>query len=422
MASDPGRHRRGSSAVVTGLAVASACGRGPDALFDSVCAGTPAFGPVTRFDTAARRVRVAATLHDAAPLPEELAEALHQSCTQAGLTVDQRKDSPLLLAWHPGPDAVRAARRASEAVKEAASVTAAVTEAAVAAVAVHAPKLSAATHAPGSPDAHSAAAMAAGLAARCGLGGAVRTYTTACVSASTAVADAAAMIATGRADRVVVAAGYLVDQDYFGLFDAGRALATDGRIRPFSRGRTGLLLGDAVAAVVLESPGAARARGAEVLGRVLGWGRAGDAHHVCRPHPEGAGVARAVRAALDRAGVSAEELDYVNAHGTGTPFNDSAEAAGLRRALGPAVDRTPVSSTKSVHGHTLEASGLLELAVVLQALRHGRLPVNAGFLDADPECRLDLVLGEPRESRARYALSLNAAFGGANTALLIGAP
>ncbi|WAL74715.1 beta-ketoacyl synthase N-terminal-like domain-containing protein [Kitasatospora sp. YST-16] len=241
------------------------------------------------------------------------------------------------------------------------------------------------------------------------------------MAGSTAVADAAAAIRTGSAERVVVAAGYLVDEEHFALFDAGRALAPDGRVRPFSAGRQGMVLGDGVAAVVLESAAAARRRSAPVLARLAGWGRAGDAHHVSQPHPQGTGLARAVRNALHRAGRLPEDIGYVNAHGTGTAASDAAETAGLRAALGDRATLVPVSSSKSVHGHTLESSGLLELVVTVGTLRAGRLPVNAGYLGADERCGLNLVTEGPHRAAPRYALSLNAAFGGANTALLVGA-
>jgi 3-oxoacyl-(acyl-carrier-protein) synthase len=241
------------------------------------------------------------------------------------------------------------------------------------------------------------------------------------VAASTAVADAATMIVSGRADRVAIAAGFLVDHDSQALFDAGRTLAVDGQVRPFSAGRRGLLLGDGMAAVLLESATAARDRGARPTAVLAGWGRAGDAYHVVQPRPDGSGLARAISSALHRARLDPAEVGYVNANGTGTSYSDAAEAAALHRGLGPAVNRIPVSSTKSVHGHALEASGLLELVVAVLALREQQLPVNAGFLGPDLDCELDLVLGAARESRLRYALSLNAAFGGANTALLVGA-
>jgi 3-oxoacyl-[acyl-carrier-protein] synthase II len=223
---------------------------------------------------------------------------------------------------------------------------------------------------------------------------------------------------------VLVAAGYLVEPDTFAVFDAGRALARDGRARPFSRDRTGLLLGDAVVAVVLESAVAADRRGAAGHARLAGWGRAGDAYHVCRPIPDGSGLARAIESALGRAAVAPGEVGYVNANATGSPMSDSAEASALRRVFGDGAGQVPVSSTKAVHGHALEASALLEFVVTAMALRDRTLPVNAGYLGPADDCRLNLVL-EPREPTAgvRHALTLNSAFGGANTALLLaGAP
>lgn len=224
---------------------------------------------------------------------------------------------------------------------------------------------------------------------------------------------------SGRASRLIVAAGYLVDADSFWLFDAGRTLAADGQVRPFSTGRRGMLLGDGVAAVVLEDAAAARSRGASALAGLAGWGRAGDGYHVVQPRPDGTGLARAITSALGRAGVSPAAVGYINANATGTAYADASEAAAIRLAFGPAAGSIPVSSTKSVHGHALEASALVEFAVTVLALRAGLLPVNAGFLGPDADCHLDLVLDTARRSSARYALSLNAAFGGANTALLV---
>lgn len=378
---ESGADRVGAARVlVTGMEAYSAYGRGTKPLLDGVLSGEHAFTPVTRFETS-RRAPVAATWPDPRPLLEELTDVIDGACSDAGLSQAQRAACPLLLAWHPDPETVRAAGTEGAPV--------------------------------------GAGRVAAGLAARCGLAGAPRTYVTACVSASSAVADAAAMIAAGRAERVIVAAGYLVEQDYFALFDAGRAMASDGRVRPFSARRQGLLLGDGVAAAVLESARDAGRRGARDIAQLIGWSRAGDAYHVCRPHPKGLGLARAVRAALARAGMAAGEIGYVNAHGTGTPFNDTAEAAGLRLALGDDIAHIPVSSTKALHGHTVEVSGLLELLVTILALRAGWLPVNAGYLGPDEHCRLDLVLDRPRPAGRPYALSVNAAFGGANTALLV---
>ncbi|MEH0843966.1 beta-ketoacyl synthase N-terminal-like domain-containing protein [Micromonospora sp. CPCC 205711] len=379
--------------AISGVHAVSALGRGADAQLAGVLAGMPAFRPVRRFDTAARRVRVAATLPDVGTLPDELADAIDAACRAAGLSAADRAQSALLLATHGGPASQPRAFRDDRAVDDGPTGTG-----------------------PEVP------ALAGHLARRCGLGGPTRVYTAACVSASTAVADAAALIRRGDLDRVVVAAGYLVEPDQFALFDAGRALAADGAVRPFSAGRQGLLLGDGVAAVVLESAAAARRRGASPPATVAGWGRAGDAYHPCQPDPQGRGLARAVGAALHRAGLPADTVGYVNANATGTGFSDASEAAALRLALGARAARVPVSSTKALHGHALEASGLLELVVTVQALRHGKLPVNAGFLGPDEACPLDVITDAPRPVTTPYALSLNAAFGGANTALLVGAP
>ncbi|MFJ2775326.1 MULTISPECIES: beta-ketoacyl synthase N-terminal-like domain-containing protein [unclassified Kitasatospora] len=360
--------------VVTGLGVLSAVGRGLDALAEATAHGKAAFGPVTRFDVSRRRTTRAALLAEPVALADAVLDVTAQACRQAGLTAADGAKMPVLLALHSD-------LRTRE-------VTAAVT---------------------------------AGAGAALGVRGVTRVYTGACVAAGTAVADAAALVAAGRHTRVLVAAGHLVEPGVFGAFDAGRALARDGELRPFSAGRTGTLLGDAAAAVVVEAGPAAERRGAPVLARLAGWGRAGDAHHVCRPEPNGDGAARAVEAALARAGADPTEVGYVNANGTGSPLADLAEARALRRVFGAHADRLPTSSSKSVHGHALEASALLELAVTIAALRDGLLPVNAGWLGPDPDVGLDLVLDGPRAARPRYALSLNSAFGGANTALLVAA-
>lgn len=369
--------------LVTGLGVTSAFGRGTAALREGLWDGRAAFAPVRRFDARGYRTEAAATLSGASDLDEELRQVVEQACAQAGLAGPERASTPLLFARHPDPALARLPLATQRTLPT--SLT------------------------------------ASRLAAATGLQGAVRTYTNACTAASSAVAEAAASIRAGVRDRAVVAAGYLVAEDDFALFSAGRALASDGMLRPFSARRRGLLLGDGVGAVVLESAAAAAARGVHGIARLAGWGLAGDAHHVCQPHPEGLGLARAVEDALTSAGLAPADIGYVNAHGTGTPRNDTAEAAALHRVFGPLTGGTPVSSTKALHGHSLAASGVLELVATVLAVSHGELPVNANHLGPDPSCRLDLVLGGPRRLAARHALSLNAAFGGANTALVVSA-
>ncbi|CAN3985013.1 beta-ketoacyl-[acyl-carrier-protein] synthase family protein [Kitasatospora purpeofusca] len=361
--------------VVTGVGVLSAAGEGTTALAEAVVHGKAAFGQVTRFDVSARRTTRAALLPEPRPLADAVLAAVGQACRSAGLDpADPDGGPPVLLALHSD-------RNTRATLAE----------------------------------------VSAGTTARWGGPGVLRGYTGACVAAGTAVADAAHLVAAGRRPRVLVAAGHLVEPGVFAAFDAGRALARDGELRPFSAGRSGTLLGDAAVAVLVEAETEAERRGAPVLARLAGWGRAGDAHHVCRPEPGGDGVARAIGAALGRAGIAPEEVDYVNANGTGSTLSDHAEALALRRVFGAHTDRLPVSSSKAVHGHALEASALLELVVTIGALTDGLLPVNAGWLGPDPEIGLDLVLDGPRTARPRHALTLNSAFGGANTALLVAA-
>ena len=363
--------------VVTGIGVLSACGHGLEPLALATARGTPAFGAVSRFDVAGRRVRRAALLADAPPLAEAVLTAIGDARRQAAPATPGAADdsaTPLLLALHSDLGTTGVTERVAEGARR-----------------------------------------------QWGIPAVTRVYTGACVAAGTAVADAAALIASGRRTRVLVAAGHLVTAGVYAAFDAGRALARDGEVRPFSAGRSGTLLGDAAVAVVLEAESEAERRGAPVLATISGWGRSGDAYHVCRPVPDGNGLARAIEAALERGGIAPDQVGYVNANATGSPLADQAEANALHRVFGGRTGRLPVSSTKGVHGHALEASALLELAVTIAALRSGTLPVNAGWTGQDEDCRLDLVLDRPRPTRPRYALTLNSAFGGANTALLVAA-
>jgi 3-oxoacyl-[acyl-carrier-protein] synthase II len=414
---------------VSGLAVLSAFGPGADPLLAAALAGRPAFAPVGRFDVSGRRVKVAACAPGSPDLAAELVRVVGEACDEAGLSGAQRAATPLFLAVHGDPAMPRIEGGGAAGWPRPQDPDP--SESAEPSDSPHSSGADGAATRPASGallDPHSGpggAAFAEATARRAGLASGSRAYTSACVAASTAVGDAAALIARGLAERVVVAAGYLVEADQFSLFDAGKAMAADGRVRPFSADRRGLLLGDAVCAVVLESTAASHARGRKPLARIAGWGRAGDAYHVVRPRPDGDGLARAIAAALQRGGVTPDLVDYINAHGSGSANSDAAEAAALRLALGEAAATIPLSSTKSSHGQALEAGALIELVVTIAALRAGRLPLNGGYLGADPGCAFNFVLDDEATLPDRapdYALSVNLAFGGANTALLVGAP
>jgi nodulation protein E len=190
--------------------------------------------------------------------------------------------------------------------------------------------------------------------------------------------------------------------------------------RPFSRDRKGMVLGEGGAVLVLEPLESAIERGVPILAEICGFGMSADAHHLTQPSPSGA--AAAIRMALNDAGLNPGDIDYVNAHGTGTQANDVAEAKALSLALGEHGRRVPVSSTKSVHGHALGAAGALEAFATVMALLEGVVPPTANFTELDPECDVNVIAGNALEGPLRAALSNSFAFGGLNAVLAFRAP
>ena len=239
----------------------------------------------------------------------------------------------------------------------------------------------------------------------------------ACASSNHAIAQAALMLRHGLAD-FAVAGG---TEACFTLaairaWEAMRVVADD-TCRPFCAQRRGLVLGEGAGMFVLESMEHARARGAEVLAELAGFGLGADAGDIVAPSAEGA--ARAMRQALRDAGLRPEDIDYINAHGTGTSLNDATETRAIRQAFGDHAQSLAVSSTKGVHGHALGAAGALELVAVIGALREQVVPPTANFLDPDPACDLDYVPNTARAMRLRAALSNSFAFGGLNAVLAL---
>jgi len=253
------------------------------------------------------------------------------------------------------------------------------------------------------------------LARWLGAEGPVLTAATACASGGTAIGVGADLLRHGQAD-VVVAGGYdTLCRFVMRGFDVLRALTRE-RVRPFDRRRSGLLLGEGAALVLLRR----RAEGrTPSLGSVLGHATISDGSHVSAPHPEGRGLEQAVRAALAEAGVGPEQVDFVSAHGTATPLNDPIESAVLRRVLGRRVAAVPVNSIKPAIGHTMGAAATLEAIMCLLASRHGVVPPTLHLEEPDPACDLDCVRGEPRAVRPRISLSTCLGFGGCNGALVL---
>ena len=202
-------------------------------------------------------------------------------------------------------------------------------------------------------------------------------------------------------------------------WEALRVVSAD-TCRPFSRNRSGMILGEGAAMLVLEPLEAARARGARIWGEVLGFGMSSDAGHITQPNADGA--ARAMRLALEDAHLAPEAIGYVNAHGTGTAANDATETQAIRAVFGGHADALAVSSTKAMHGHALGAAGALEAGATLLALHHGVLPPTVNYEEPDPQCALDVVPNQARTASVQYALSNSFAFGGMNAVVALGAP
>ena len=248
---------------------------------------------------------------------------------------------------------------------------------------------------------------------------------TACATAAHAIGDAARLIALDDAD-VMVAGGAEAAICRLGIagFAASRALSTnfndepERASRPWDKARDGFVMGEGAGCVVLEEYEHAKARGARIYAEVVGYGLSGDAHHITAPAADGDGGYRAMEAALKRAGLDPEKIDYINAHGTSTPLGDEIELGAVKRLFGDHAYRLSMSSTKSAHGHLLGAAGAIEAIFTVKAVQCGVAPPTLNLEDPSEGCDLDLVPGAAKERRIDHALSNSFGFGGTNTSLV----
>jgi len=250
-----------------------------------------------------------------------------------------------------------------------------------------------------------------------GLKGPAWTVSTACASSNHAIGQAFHMIRNGMVDAAVT--GGAESGLTYGVLKAweGLRVMSKDTCRPFSKTRSGMVQGEGAAILVLEEREAALARGADILGEIIGFGMTADANDIVQPSLDGA--SRAMRSALGDSGLAGDEIAYINAHGTATAANDRIECAAIREVFGDHADRLLVSSTKSMHGHCIGAAGALEMVATLSALGSGIVPPTANFQDADPDCDLDVVPNEAREADVPYAVSNSFAFGGLNAVLVV---
>jgi 3-oxoacyl-[acyl-carrier-protein] synthase II len=237
----------------------------------------------------------------------------------------------------------------------------------------------------------------------------------ACASGANAIGHAFELIRSGRHDAILCGGYDCISELVFRGFDSLQA-STPDKIRPFDAARTGLVLGEGAALVALENAARALARGAQILGCVTGYGISTDTHHITQPHPSGIGPRLAMERALASANCPAESIDYINAHGTATTFNDATEGLAISQLFG---NRVPVSSTKSMMGHALGGAGAIEAVFSLIAIREGFLPPNINFMNCDPAWDLSIVANQSRPATLRRVLTNSFGFGGANAALVI---
>jgi 3-oxoacyl-[acyl-carrier-protein] synthase II len=243
----------------------------------------------------------------------------------------------------------------------------------------------------------------------------VQIIANACASGTNAVGHAFRLVRAGMHRRVMCGGYDAISELVYTGFDSLHA-ATADRIRPFDRLRSGLVVGEGAAVLMLEDFESARRRGAPILAEITGYGISTDNHHLTQPHPSGIGPELAMKRGLEDAAIASGEVDYINAHGTATPFNDASEGAAIARIFGA---RTPVSSTKGMMGHALGAAGAIEAVFSVLAIRGRFLPPNINYSEPDPEWELNIVANAARDAHVGCVISNSFGFGGTNASIVI---
>jgi len=404
--------------VVTGLGAVTPLGIGVRPTWDAVLAGRSGVGPITRFDASAFPTRFAAEVKGFRPEefiePREIRRmdlfiqyamaAAAGAVEDAGLSVDEASADRVGVYMGTGLGGLSTLERYHEVyLKEGPRK-----------ISPFFIPMLITNLAPGH------------IAMKYGFKGPNITTTTACAASSHAIGEALVAIRRGACD-VAVAGGTEATITPLGLggFCSMKALSTRNddparASRPFDRDRDGFVMGEGAAILVLEEAEVARRRGARIYAEVCGYGASADAYHVTAPSPGGEGAARCMQAALADAGLRPEEVDYINAHGTSTPYNDATETMAIKTVFGDHARRVMVSSTKSMTGHLLGAAGALESLFCVLAIREGAVPPTINYTTPDPECDLDYVPNEARAARLRYVLSNSFGFGGTNSCLVFG--
>ena len=402
--------------VVTGIGLVSPVGMGAEANWDALCAGTSGIGPITRFDASAFSTRFAGEVKHFDPLQfidkKEVKKmdifihfavaASQHAMDDSALQITPANAARIGVFIGSGIGGFTTIEREHRAFLEGG------------------PRKISPFFIPSS-----IINLAAGqVSIRFGAKGPNLATCTACTASAHAIGDAFEIIRRGAADAMIAGgAEAAVCAMGVGGFAALRALSTRNddpthASRPFEKDRDGFVLGEGAGIIILEELEMARRRGARIYAEMVGYGMSGDAFHMTAPTEDGDGASRAMAAAIESAGISASQIDYINAHGTSTPHNDRIETAAIKRTLGEHARRVAISSTKSMTGHLLGASGGLEAGITALALHHQKAPPTINLAEPDEACDLDYVAHTARAMPIGYALSNSFGFGGTNGALL----
>ena len=402
--------------VVTGVGVVSSVGNGLDAFWSALTSGKSGLGPVTVFDAAPLKTRIAGEIKDLNMdlyLPPKEQRRLDKFChyavaagdeavKMAGLSADKVNPERVACYIGSGVGGIQTLQDQARVLFE------------------KGPSRNSPLMVP-----MMIIDMASGfLSIRYGFKGPNMGMVTACASGAHAIGESYWLLRRGDADAVITGG---TESCICPLAMAGfasmRALSERNddptrASRPFDKERDGFVMSEGAGILVLETLEHAKKRGAPILAEIVGYGATGDAYHITAPDPDGTGASRAITNALARAGLPADAVDYINAHGTSTPLNDKLETMAFKRSLGEHARKVAISSTKSMTGHALGAAGGLESIVCIQTLRTGVIPPTINLENPDPECDLDYTPNTARQRTVKVALNTNLGFGGHNAALL----
>lgn len=409
-----GNNMRENRLVITGMGAVTPIGIGVSAYWDALTAGRCGIGRITRFDASALPVQIAAELKDFDPaehMPKTLARtmdpfmqfafvAAQEALADSGLDIEPEAER-IGITMGTAMSGVTTIAHTQEEYDGGRRVGPRFVPMAIGNIA------------------------AAQIAIARGIRGPSLTLNTACSAGGDAILTAATLLLAGEADAMLAVGGesILCSIVVSGLSQA-KALSRrnddpETACRPFDAGRDGFVIGEGGGALVIETEAHALARGAHIYAELAGWANTSDAHHVTAPCPDGAGAARCMKLALQKAGMQPSDIGYINAHGTSTPLGDKAETLAVKSVFGGRESAPPVSSTKSATGHLMGAGGLTETIACIKAIETGILPPTLHLAAPDPDCDLDYVPNTARRADIRAAMSNSLGFGGQNSSIIV---